>query len=1365
MKVLAWNCRGLRSADSPTIPFLGWLVRQCLPQILFLSETKSDSSLISKLAMYLGFPNVATVDSINNAGGLALFWSNDVNLDLKVSSTNYFACNINDLVDEDVYIWNLILLYGSPYLDNRGEVWERIADYISRNPLDSVIMGDFNQIEFLNQKMGGSTYIPGKETFSQWRDQLGLSEINFQGQNFTWCNNRSEPERVYERLDRAYATEDWLHRYSEARILNMPILISDHSPILLISSPIYPKKKSTIKMESWCLDFKEVEILISKHWKVSYSGSPMYEVAQKCKSVRYKLFQWCKNYKSENNINWEEFLSKCGEIQANLPISGGGKLDEEIKDESIRKLEVQLKFWQQRVKCKWKAWEDTNSRWFFRKAKRRKQKNEILVIKNSAGKWVSSKQDIQGEFLGYFADIFQGSQHSQEYWEELDGIRHLIPQIDLMQREDLIKPVTREEVRNVVFQMGSLKAPGPDGIPAIFYQKHWSIVGEDIWRAVSHFFTTGYILQEWNQTNICLIPKVERPEQACQFRPISLCNVIYKIISKIIANRLKPILKSIVTPYQNAFVPGRLISDNCLIAHEVVNLIKQRKKGTHFLAALKIDMFKAYDKVDWDFLFWLLTQMGFPSFYRQWIMQCVTTVSYSIIVNGEPTTRFKPSCGLRQGDPLSSYLFILIMDVLSRLLIDGVSAGSFQGIKLSRSSPVLSHLFFADDSLIFFKATPTACAGVKDILARFSRLSGEVINYNKSHIMFSPNTPLKFKRYMRSIVGTPSEESLGKYLGCNIEVDGRSSRKFQPLVEKVERKVSSWQHLTLSHAGRVIFINNILSMLSLNILSVFLIPKSTADKINAIFARFLWANPNSPSPIFWKSRKIIEMPKGGGGLGIRNVHLFNKALLAKQAIRIHNSRQSLISQVLLAKYKASPVDIVLRNRNLGRVSWGMRGLCRAVQDCRAGFTSQIGNGSNTSIVGDKWIREGPVIVKSGVNLAQMGIRQVKDLMNTQQKTWNSSLIWKCFHPDTAMKVLATHIPVEDLSDIFVWSESKSGVPRVKDIYAFYLLDKGELNTTKENRQFWNKFWASDLLPKWKFFTWRLLNKALATSSNLRKRNILIQEMCSLCKQDKENESHLFRDCNISRHVWASSLLGIRICPMTVISIEDWIKNFLKLLWKEDGVKSPRVSEFIATLWAIWIHRNNVIFRSEEVNPVAIMNLKIALLKEIRESSKFRDRNNPLSHIENSRLEGCHVSQLDSTSDKCIVKVDGAWKRHKQKNPRAGIGWSALLDNSKIFEGNDVVISLSSLQTEAHAVLRGLREAFAHGVNRVHICSDSRVLVQALHNRQYPFEVASIAHDIQAMCNKFLFCKIQHVGRDVVAPAHALATAARLGNLI
>lgn len=260
-----------------------------------------------------------------------------------------------------------------------------------------------------------------------------------------------------------------------------------------------------------------------------------------------------------------------------------------------------------------------------------------------------------------------------------------MPQISHEQQTDLTKPVLEEEIKYAVLSNGKSKAPSPDGIPSIFYQKHWTIVGKDICRAITHFFSTGYILKEWNYSHICLIPKTERPEEASQFRPISLCNVIYKIISKVITNRLKPILNSIVTPFQNAFVPGWLMADNCLIAHDMVNLIKQWTKGKHHFAALQIDMFKAYNKVDWNFLEWILNQMGILAICRQWIMQCVTTVSYSILINGEPTRRFHPSCGLRQGYPLSSYLFILVMDILSRMLTEGTNRGNFQGIQLSRS--------------------------------------------------------------------------------------------------------------------------------------------------------------------------------------------------------------------------------------------------------------------------------------------------------------------------------------------------------------------------------------------------------------------------------------------------------------------------------------------------------------------------------------------------------------------------------------------------------------------------------------------------------------------------------------------------------
>lgn len=212
--------------------------------------------------------------------------------------------------------------------------------------------------------------------------------------------------------------------------------------------------------------------------------------------------------------------------------------------------------------------------------------------------------------------------------------------------------------------------------------------------AVLHFFQSGYILKEWNYTLIALIPKVECPENLAQLRPISLCNVIYKIISKCITNRLKQILQDLVGPFQNAFVPRRLMGDNCMLAHEILTHIKRQKKGYNILAILKIDMNKAYDRVKWEFVEWLLNTMGFPARWRHWIMQCITNVSYSILFDGEPTQQFKPKCGLRQGDPLSPYIFILVMEVLYKMMINLEEKGHVQGIKIARSTPSISHLFF-----------------------------------------------------------------------------------------------------------------------------------------------------------------------------------------------------------------------------------------------------------------------------------------------------------------------------------------------------------------------------------------------------------------------------------------------------------------------------------------------------------------------------------------------------------------------------------------------------------------------------------------------------------------------------------------------
>jgi hypothetical protein len=189
------------------------------------------------------------------------------------------------------------------------------------------------------------------------------------------------------------------------------------------------------------------------------------------------------------------------------------------------------------------------------------------------------------------------------------------------------------------------------------------------------------IPEGWNDTTVVLIPKVDNPELITQFCPISLCNVIYKIISKMLASRLKEILPEVISPMQSAFVPGRLITDNVLVAYESVHTIKNKTSGKMGLCAVKLDMHKAYDRVEWVFLENIMRRMGFDDGWISLMMACVRSVRYQVRFNSEETDMFVPTRGLCQGDPLSPYLFMLCAEGLSSLLLHEEEVGDIDGGK------------------------------------------------------------------------------------------------------------------------------------------------------------------------------------------------------------------------------------------------------------------------------------------------------------------------------------------------------------------------------------------------------------------------------------------------------------------------------------------------------------------------------------------------------------------------------------------------------------------------------------------------------------------------------------------------------------
>ena len=216
--------------------------------------------------------------------------------------------------------------------------------------------------------------------------------------------------------------------------------------------------------------------------------------------------------------------------------------------------------------------------------------------------------------------------------------------------------------------MHPIKSPGPDGMPPIFFQKYWNIVGQNVSDCILNILSVGVMPLEMNETHIDLIPKTKNPQKITEYRPISLCNVTYRILAKVLANRLKKVLPNVISESQTTSIPGRLITDNVLVAFETMHHINQRRKGKEGLMAIKLDMSKPFDRVEWKCLELIMQKLGFHDRWISIIMMCITTVSYSILLNGEPKGVIYPSRGICQGDPLSPFLFLLCAEGVSTML-------------------------------------------------------------------------------------------------------------------------------------------------------------------------------------------------------------------------------------------------------------------------------------------------------------------------------------------------------------------------------------------------------------------------------------------------------------------------------------------------------------------------------------------------------------------------------------------------------------------------------------------------------------------------------------------------------------------------
>ena len=352
------------------------------------------------------------------------------------------------------------------------------------------------------------------------------------------------------------------------------------------------------------------------------------------------------------------------------------------------------------------------------------------------------------------------------------------------------------------------------------------------------------------------------------FRPISLCNVVYKLISKVLANHLKVILPQIISENQSKFLSGRLITDNVLVTFELMHYLEHKKEGKEGFVAIKLDMSKVYDKVEWDFIKQVMEKMGFHEKWVELIMHCITFVSYSILVNGVAYGSITPTRGLRQGDPISPYIFLLCVDGFSSLINDVARNHRISGVSICRVCPKITHLFFADNSLLFCKANSQECQNLIDILQLYEAASGQKINADKSSVFFSNNTLDDRRSEVLNMLGPMQDTRHKKYLRLPLIIGKSKVKIFAEIKERVERKLSGWKKKMLSVGGREILIKVFAQAIPTYTMSCFQILKGLCDEMEAMMRKF-WRGQKSK--IVWVSWKKMCKSKLNGGMGFRNL--------------------------------------------------------------------------------------------------------------------------------------------------------------------------------------------------------------------------------------------------------------------------------------------------------------------------------------------------------------------------------------------------------------------------------------------------------------------------------------------------------------
>lgn len=1055
------------------------------------------------------------------------------------------------------------VIYGENTEKDRKCLWEDINKiHDAHHNLPWILIGDFNTCRYANEKLGGKLLSASKlQDFNDCLHKCGLTDVKSIGYSWSWHNNQLGSNRIFGKLDRAICNSQWINTLPSAYVEYKCTSSSDHTPMLLHLLQMENSGPKPFKFYNhWvtCQGFFET---VQQVWNGYYEGSHMFRLVTKLKALKTALKAWAATGTTSTKGNINKISEELAIIQNNIQID---PLNESLHTQE-NDLKLQLEDWlgkeeeelRQRSRQLWLQKGDRNSKFFYNAIKARMSRNNLRHLVQDDGTSISNMEGIKKEAPTFYKNLY----HQEDYWTVFPKVvtKRILTEDA---KSWLVREVSFNEVKKAIFQLNPEKAPGPDGYNAHFFQSNWELVKEDVVQAVLSFFRSGRLLKQINHTFLTLIPKTHEATSLSDYRPISCCNVIYKIISKVMSNRLKVVIKELISSNQHAFLEGRQIGECSMLAHE---LIRDFNKSHGKRACIKVDLQKAFDCINREFVYYIMHRMNFPMQWISWIKECLSTPSFSVLINGSSNGFFDSNRGIRQGDPLSPYIFVLVMEYWSIAMELACDSGKIQNFKRNRDLQV-SHLLFADDMLVFCRANNTSFQGVNELLTSLSFHTGLSINKVKSKAFFSKGC--RNKGELCSLLGISRGKFHVRYLGLPLSIQYPKARHFLPLLDKLRSKVDGWMVHSLSFAGRMELLKSVL----LNILSYWYLsydfPVSVVKEVERIFANFLWKG--RMHTLSWGE---ICKPKSEGGLGIRRVKDLCDAAGLKKIWRLLNF-DTLWSVWFRNRYIKTDNFWEVKPHILDSGTWKQILVLKShAMEC---MRKQIGNGKTTSIWFDPWIEEGRLS-----DLLPHGMSHMSYTYDWKVDRLIIDNQWSLVIPSlNSLWSSISKLNISAHEDYWRWSPSSNGLFSFSSAW-------DSIRSSSAAFPYHNVVWFPSNSPKMACCLLKGLLDRLPTRSRLKNFSIIESDLCVLCDGGQETISHLFFECPFSKYLWTLCKMKLRMQNTSVghlIQEATEIKNIFKS--KDKTYKVARLA-FNATVWHIWQERNRRIFQRNKMHKVMI----------------------------------------------------------------------------------------------------------------------------------------------------------------------------------